>query len=944
MEINSTACLATDLAGLAVLSSNGCDLAIFEFNQRKCQLKKQLKLMIPFNFLYNLGWKNANQLTAVQRCSDGQFALVEIDLESGQINYIYSSKTPIVYQKYSQRSANYQTSVREGVHWVVANDKDDWREGSKSKPMSRLHNSKYVDALNLMLCLTDNHQLFVNGQVLHHSVSSFSVVDENVDGFLLVTTLDSFLHAIPLEHLQKWAVTGGGRAIERGAQLVGHEPSGTRVWLQMPRGNLETIHPRTLLINRLKHWLDQLHFGKSLKEMRRHRINTNLIYDHNPQAFLSNITKFLEQSPARGLHLYHVPAPLPQSSNTCPQPEYSTTTTKVNGICQAVIQGLLNQPHKLTQLYPAVLTCFVVQKPSLVAQALSHMQLQLKKENGQADQLLALWLRHLAYLVDERTLFNQALKTYDLNIALKVAEASDRDPKEYLPILNKLRQHTPATYQRFQIDLMLEDWASALEHMAQECINHINTHHLHPQALALFNGHKHQQAILEVCAQEAFNSKCWTEACQLYLQANQPAKALECLCLQLDYQEYIQLASAHPSLVTPQQLQTNLKKMCVQLEARANYMCVAEILLYMDKQTNNPKILDCYCLAFEWKLAVQFAKQNSQMPALKTKLEERCQTLIKCLEEWKCQVVQHTHRLGVVRTSKQTQLSQWMQQEAEDLQDVGQSEVLSQTSTLSNASRFSKMSTASGRKKKQIERKKKQIKEVDGQQDEMSILLPALLALGLISQGQQVQRQLLSTLKTCQDKHSSIWPVFVEPQHLPGPLFEIYRCADGIVRMPVEGTMPQRIQIEDEMVAPQVRAISDKWRLKIFEILCRRSPCVDHPEYGLGQVFKEYLSANRQGTLVAGGLGSLVFTFALTAISNFKMANQGPVAKAGLFEAGIALLIAVIASGAIHRVAITICVLFSGVLLFFLNGISHSRYHQTSGPATSAQTQDKKKK
>ncbi|KAI1713601.1 keratinocyte-associated protein 2 domain-containing protein [Ditylenchus destructor] len=97
----------------------------------------------------------------------------------------------------------------------------------------------------------------------------------------------------------------------------------------------------------------------------------------------------------------------------------------------------------------------------------------------------------------------------------------------------------------------------------------------------------------------------------------------------------------------------------------------------------------------------------------------------------------------------------------------------------------------------------------------------------------------------------------------------------------------------------------------------------------MGQVFKEQLSATRQGTLVAGGLGSLVFTFTLTAISNFKMSNLGPNAKSGLFEASIALLVAIIASASIHRVAITICILFSGVQLFFINGISQTRYQPT---------------
>lgn len=43
--------------------------------------------------------------------------------------------------------------------------------------------------------------------------------------------------------------------------------------------------------------------------------------------------------------------------------------------------------------------------------------------NGDPNGLLPEWLQHLSYLVDARTLFSKALKTYDLHIALMVAEA-----------------------------------------------------------------------------------------------------------------------------------------------------------------------------------------------------------------------------------------------------------------------------------------------------------------------------------------------------------------------------------------------------------------------------------------------------------------------------------------------------------------------------------------
>uniref|UniRef100_A0A914R5V3 Dolichyl-diphosphooligosaccharide--protein glycosyltransferase subunit KCP2 n=1 Tax=Panagrolaimus davidi TaxID=227884 RepID=A0A914R5V3_9BILA len=103
-----------------------------------------------------------------------------------------------------------------------------------------------------------------------------------------------------------------------------------------------------------------------------------------------------------------------------------------------------------------------------------------------------------------------------------------------------------------------------------------------------------------------------------------------------------------------------------------------------------------------------------------------------------------------------------------------------------------------------------------------------------------------------------------------------------------------------------------------------------------GQTFKTYLAASRQGTLVAGILGSFVFLFMLTAMSNFKMSSAGSHVKSGLTEVLIALLIGIVASASIHRVSVTICLLASGVLLYLATLVSHERYNVIKPAATTA--------
>ena len=68
----------------------------------------------------------------------------------------------------------------------------------------------------------------------------------------------------------------------------------TKTILQMPRGNLEVIHPRALAIHILQKLLDDCEYAKAMDILRRQRINLNLLVDHNPGLFKENIDKFLE--------------------------------------------------------------------------------------------------------------------------------------------------------------------------------------------------------------------------------------------------------------------------------------------------------------------------------------------------------------------------------------------------------------------------------------------------------------------------------------------------------------------------------------------------------------------------------------------------------------------------------------------------------------------------
>lgn len=61
----------------------------------------------------------------------------------------------------------------------------------------------------------------------------------------------------------------------------------------MPRGNLECIHPRALVLSIAKRQLDSLEYGAAMELLRKHRISLNLFVDHDPNLFCDNVGKFV---------------------------------------------------------------------------------------------------------------------------------------------------------------------------------------------------------------------------------------------------------------------------------------------------------------------------------------------------------------------------------------------------------------------------------------------------------------------------------------------------------------------------------------------------------------------------------------------------------------------------------------------------------------------------
>ncbi|KAI4245100.1 MAG: hypothetical protein L6R40_002699 [Gallowayella cf. fulva] len=147
--------------------------------------------------------------------------------------------------------------------------------------------------------LEENGSLLFKGQLLARGCTSYLMTPSH----LIFTTsqhLLKFVHlATDLEKLEIPPDTPETdercRSIERGAKLVTAMPSIFAVVLQMPRGNLETIYPRALVLAGIRQSIAEKRYKKAFLACRNQRVDMNIIHDHQPEQFIANVGMFIDQ-------------------------------------------------------------------------------------------------------------------------------------------------------------------------------------------------------------------------------------------------------------------------------------------------------------------------------------------------------------------------------------------------------------------------------------------------------------------------------------------------------------------------------------------------------------------------------------------------------------------------------------------------------------------------
>lgn len=433
---------------------------------------------------------------------------------------------------------------------------------------------------SLIIGLSSRYRLYCCERLISSATSSYCLSIQH--RFLTYVTLGSQpkMRFLPISTLRNFDPLMGSdenaaldgyepRSVERGSRLVAIFPNNPNVVIQMPRGNLECISPRALALPYVMAKIRDQDYLTALDITRRQRIDTNLIVDFDPDAFLEkggaeifisqvqkidNINLFLSSliDIDTTLWKYPVPSWLRVETEAARAPPQSVeVAAKVNRVCVKMREVMLNaEKNRSTQsgtivtdghfLLP-ILSTFAKEVPARLEEALilikssaSQMQPKYgKKTSALLSDHVQSSIQYLAFLANYELLYSTAIGLYDFELAKAVSRHSQMDPKVYLPMLKRWRDELPEATARFEVDVKLERYESALRHLVasgeniepelhfQECLKFIEEHKLHSLGLQLFMHHPTSTcAIMASLGESLMTERKFEEALILFLSAD----------------------------------------------------------------------------------------------------------------------------------------------------------------------------------------------------------------------------------------------------------------------------------------------------------------------------------------------------------------------------------------------------------------------------------------
>ncbi|KAF2025124.1 IkappaB kinase complex, IKAP component [Setomelanomma holmii] len=522
---------------------------------------------------------------------------------------------------------------------------------------------------SLAFGLTKSGVLYANDRILVRNCTSFALSPSHLI-FTTTQHLLKFVHLVnaddlevPLDEPQK---DERCRSIERGAKIVTAMPTTYSVVLQMPRGNLETVYPRALVLAAIRRSIENEKYLDAFLACRTQRVDMNILHDHDPDRFLAN-TEIVINQIQRVEHIDLLISQLRnedvsetmyketlKSTDLARKTNMSQTviSTKANRICDAFL-AVLQRPQYKDDHLQNIITSHVCKVPPALETGLEMIG-RLQASN---DSLTDKAAEHICFLADVNELYDTALGLYNLDLALLIAQQSQKDPREYLPHLQSL-QDLPLLRRKFKIDDQLARRTKALLHLKElqaydEVKDYVQKHALYPQALEMYQYDAvHLKEIMRLYADYLSANNENKEAALAYEYLDDHAAAWPCYRSANLWREA--LSSATLADVPSTELETLASSLAESLVESKEYLAASTITLdYLSDLATAARLLCRGCYFAEAVRIVTLRKRPELVSeVIDPGLIERSADMTEFLADMKGQLLAQVPRLQELRTKK----------------------------------------------------------------------------------------------------------------------------------------------------------------------------------------------------------------------------------------------------------------------------------------------------
>lgn len=378
-----------------------------------------------------------------------------------------------------------------------------------------------------------------------------------------------------------------------------------------------------------------------------------MLYDLDPQNFMSSLPSFVEQIPevdylnlfVTSLSETSSPRPVANGKHTIGD----SLTDKVNSICDSLRSLLQHDPVKYIE---TILTTHVCKQPPDYESGLRVLlQLQTNHQDIVEDAI-----KYIIFLSDVDRLFDVALGMYDFRLVLMIAQYSQKDPKEYLPFLRELRALN-TWEQRFRIDDHLSRRASALQNLQQagpsrfeDASSYLARYELYDEAFKLYaDDQERLPAIYDLYGDYLYDRRDFDEAATVYTLARKPEKTCKAYEKAHAWRELFTLALQQK--MPKQSILELCERVTDHLSSRGKHLEAARV--FIDYSEDVDSAVDVLCRGTEFSEAYRTATLHSRSDLVKRVihpgLETALESLMEMFEEMENQLDEESARLVALR-------------------------------------------------------------------------------------------------------------------------------------------------------------------------------------------------------------------------------------------------------------------------------------------------------